>query len=267
MRSGRRARDNSRFHSLWPGACRLLMLGLATAIIACSQTSAQEADETLAQSPAVTFGFESDISNGYFWHGLEFSYGNVFQSSAWMSAGAITFSLWTNYEPGASTPSPDLNEVDATLSLATSAGIIGLEPAVNLYLYPDQPDVPTTVELSLRTSLSLGALEPFTTHAVDIKAYPGAYFGEVGLSGAWSLSDRLIFESKAEVGWGSRRFNEAYAEIAEPAIQLVQWDIGLCWTPAGALYVRPHLGVSAVTDKVIRENLDQPSLVQGGVAI
>jgi len=249
------------------GTCLSLMLISALVLGSPSRSQAQETNDSLDQASPMTVGFESDLSNGYFWHGLECSYGKVFQNSAWIGTGPITFSLWSNYEPSAAATTPDLNELDAALSLATALGNMSLEPAVNFCLFPDQPDVPTTVELSLRMAVSLGALQPFMVHTVDVKAYPGAYFGEIGLSGSWSLSDQLTFETAAEIGWGSHRFNEAYLEIAQPSVQLVQWDVALCWAPAGALYVRPHVGVSAVTDKVIRESLDRPSLVQGGIAV
>jgi len=267
MHSHNHAHRNSKARNLHLNAWLFSTLANVIVLAACSRSLAQEAGDTLDQTPAMTVGFESDLSNGYYWHGLEWSYGKVFQNSAWMSAESVTLSLWSNYEPSAGAPTPDLNEIDCALSLVTSVGNMSLEPAVNFCFFPDQPDVPTTVEVSLRMVLPLGALEPFIVHTVDVKAYPGAYFGEVGLSGSWSVSDRLTFETAAEIGWGSRRFNEAYLEIAESSVQLVQWDVALCWAPAGALYVRPHVGVSAITDKVIRENLDRPSLLQGGVAV
>ena len=256
------------------GADRMKTITVMAAGLSCllgfvlgPQSHAQESEVESERSPFLTGGFESDLANGYFWHGLKFSCGNVIQNSAWLSAAGFTLSLWSNLEPNAAAPTPDMNEVDVAFSYAAVLGPLNLEPAVNRCLYPEQTVVPNTVETSIRLSITLGSFEPYMLHTFDVKAYSGAYFGELGVAGSWPMTDNLTFESATEIGWGSRKFNEAYLEIAEPSVQLVQWDLALTWYPTNTLYVSPHAGLSAVTDKALREALDDPAIVQGGLRI
>lgn len=243
------------------------VMGCLLALIQVVELRAQEPSSPEEGTPLWSGGFESDFANGYFWHGLRCSRGDVIQSSAWISAKGFTFTLWSNLEPNAESPTPAMNEVDAGLDYTAVFGPIYIEPAVNYCFFPNQSDIPTTVETSVRAAISLGVFEPFMLHTVDVKAYSGAYFGELGVCGSWPLADYLSFESTAEIGWGSRRFNEAYVEIAQPSIQLVQWDIALTWSPSATLYVTPHAGLSAVTDKSLRKALDNPAIVQGGIRV
>jgi hypothetical protein len=246
-------------------SARLLCLLIMTFafISPVGNLKAQESSEPAG----ITLGLESDAASDYVWRGLDFSDGPVAQNSAWATFRSLTLSLWSNYRLGASAIPPRLDEIDAGLSYSAAFGPITLEPMVQTYMYPNQSDVPSTIELSLRAAVAVGSFEPFLAQTWDVKEYSGAYFGEIGVAYSWAPSSKLLVETMAELGWGSKTFNEAYVGPVKSSLQLAMWDLSATYTIRGGLYVRPHMSVSTVTDKVLREELDHPSMVQCGLAL
>jgi hypothetical protein len=253
------------FRSGW--AIKYACLIVFSWVLICAAAYSQDAPEAEEPAAVVVFGFESDAASGYVWHGLHCSDGMVVQNSLWLTAGPATLSLWSNYEPGAPAPIPDLNEYDISLSAAFAWHNLSLEPSILAYFYPNQSDIPTTAEASLRIAYSLGRFEPYLAHTVDLKAYKGAHFVAAGVAFAWSPSEVLEIDLAGEMGWGSARFNAAYLGVDKRALQLFSIESGLTYYPAGSLYIRPHLGLSSLRDSDLKEQVDDPLLVQAGFAL
>jgi len=218
-----------------------------------------------AQDRSLSFGGELDANSRYVWRGLPQSRGPAAQPSVWVSFTDFTFTPWANFVLGSEENRWKFNEVD--LSVAYSKEWIGLsfEPSFAYYVYPNQPDVPATGELSLGLSYQLGPVEFSTSHTVDLFEYRGAYFGDLGLEYSRDvLNDRAGFEAGGRVGVGSSRFNDAY--IGEPrfALNTAGVTVGMPVSVFGCLRVRPHAELSTVIDRALRERLaadGQPAAV------
>lgn len=251
-------------------SCILVILYLAGAIlVTVAATAGAQSNDQTAEDPAtpLLFGFETDFASRYLDRGMLFSDGAVSQSSLWISRNGLTGSIWTNYDFNAAPDSPSLNEVDLAVAWEKSFRQFDVESSVQTFSYPGQTDIPWTAEISLSISWSLPAIQPYTAHRFDVKEYPGAYYGELGMTTAWTMRENLQLNAGASLGWGSAEFNDAYLGGAVAALQLVMLDIGATWNLLGGLYVRPHLAMAAMIDRDIRALVEDASPMRAGVAI
>jgi len=106
-----------------------------------------------------------DVNSRYVWHGIVLSQGAVAQPSAWVSAYGLKFSVWSNLVLEDEVNRRQFNEVDVVCGYGLEFGKLSFEPSFALYLYPNQPDAPSTGELALKVSYALGALRVFTNHS------------------------------------------------------------------------------------------------------
>lgn len=245
-------------------------LRIVAAIIILSSVSVfgqSTGDQDDGSAYPVTYGIESDFNSRYVWHGLAFSPAGVMQSCAWGGMAGFTGSVWSNYDLAAEIEGPRFNEVDFSLAYAASYGAMGLETSVQTYLYPDQPESPSTTELSFDLSWSTGRLQPFVIYTFDIDEYRGASFGEAGLRSAWEASGTVSVEATAGIGWGSARFNETYIGADQSALNLASAEAALTWSCTNAIYIRPHLQMTRLLDDDLRNLVDTPSIFQIGIAI
>jgi hypothetical protein len=245
----------------------LMQLLMAFAVLISVPALCQTPGDQSAYSvDRITYGFETDFASKYLWHGLAFSPGAVSQNSAWITIAKLTGSIWSNYDLKAEGENPSLNELDLALSYGSSFNRFGYEASIQAYLYPDQPESPSTAEISTRLSYDLTFLELFTIQTFDIKEYRGAYFGEFGLGSSWDIGERLSIETSSEIGWGSAKFNETYIGEFRPALELASWEAGATWYFSNYLYLRPHLIVTTILNHNIRALVEKPTLFQFGVA-
>ena len=77
------------------------------------------------------------------------------------------------------------------------------------------------MESSLKLSYPAGPLRIFTTHAFDVLAYRGAYFGEAGLEYARQVTKNTEFRISGRSGWASAKFNDVYIGVNKSAFNLV----------------------------------------------
>jgi hypothetical protein len=214
----------------------------------------------------ITVGFESDFASKYIWRGLPFSSGNVSQNSVWLTRSGLTGSIWSNYDAGSEDVDPRLNEFDFSLAYESSFHNITVEGMIGSYVYPNQPETPSTAEISLNLSYALPLLQPFTIQTFDIKEYRGAYFGELGLQGSRDITENLSANLTAEIGWGSAKFSRAYIDEAGPALQFASCQADLTWSLYKSMYLRPHFWVTTLINNDIRDLVEKPTLYQFGLA-
>jgi hypothetical protein len=237
------------------------------ALVTSEKAFAQVAGEMETDSGhGITVGFESDFASKYIWRGLAFSRGNVSQNSVWLTKGGLTGSIWSNYDAGSEDVDPRLNEFDFGLAYETSFHNLSVEGMIGSYVYPNQPETPSTDELSLNLSYGLPLIQPFTIQTVDIKEYRGAYFGELGLQASRDITGNLSADMTAEIGWGSAKFNHAYIGDVGAAFQLASCQANLTWGLYKSLYLRPHFWVTTLINNDIRDLVEKPTLYQFGLA-
>src|SRR5207247_7606356 len=125
---------------------------------------------------------------------------------------------------------------------------IRIEPSLDAYLNrrPVGFDVPNTMETSLKLSYPVRALRLFTSHAFDVIAYPGSYFGQAGLSYEGRLTERVVPAISFQAGWSSSTFNETYIGLDKRALNFVGAGGSVTYYLQQHLYFRPHFDVNAI---------------------
>jgi hypothetical protein len=217
----------------------------------------------------VAYGVESDFNARYVFRGLAYSRGPVGQSRAWLEASRLTLYAWTNLVLDPRHPLERLDEIDCGASFAQPVEGWLLEPAVDVFAYrgPSIVTPPSTVEASLRVSRSLGPVRMFVRQTLDVRSYPGAYFGEAGFASSRALSRRTAVAATVSLGWASARFNEAYVGVAKGAANLVAAEVALSYAPSERFQLRPHLALTRVLDRELRGALAEPGILNFGLAV
>ncbi|MFB3895539.1 MAG: hypothetical protein ACE14V_04465 [bacterium] len=217
--------------------------------------------------PAVSYGAEVDFTSRYIWRGMPFSEGAVMQTSVWVSAADFTLTLWNNFVLHHEPNHGQVNEFDLTLGYGKEWDNISIEPSLNYYWYPNQEEAPSTGECIVKIAYTINELELYTTHNIDIKEYPGAYFGDVGLGYSHDLNPNLTFDGQISLGWGSSKFNDTYIGISKSALNVAQCDFAVTFHLENGIYFRPHIALSTILDHELREQFDDSTMVYGGMAI
>jgi hypothetical protein len=258
-----------------PMAAGATLFALSGAAAAAAQ-EAEDADADAAEVEGVEeaddgvgflVGGEVELPSRYVWRGLAFSEGPALQPSVWVGAFGFTVSSWANLHLGEATAPDPTWEVDVGLRYAHDWEWLAVEGGFQLYTYPGIEDAPPTGELSAALSLPLGPISLSTEHSVDLIEYPGAYFGELGLSLAHEPADGWSMEWSFALGWGSARFNEAYIGPATDALNVARGGVVVEWTPLELLYLRARLETTALLDAALREATGEPVLFVAALAV
>ncbi|MCX7918179.1 MAG: hypothetical protein N3A72_00955 [bacterium] len=215
----------------------------------------------------LTYGVEMDFCSRYVWHGIPWSDGAVKQTSVWFVYRDLTVTFWDNYVLHNEPNHLQVNEFDLTVRYTKELGQFTLEPSFNYYWYPNQEASPSTGELAMKFAYALDLVEFFSNHNVDVKEYHGAYFGDIGLAYSREINPIATFESSLSLGWGSSRFNETYVGLRKSALNVIQAELAVSYTPKHCIYFRPHLAVSRILDGALADQLKDTTLVYGGIAI
>jgi hypothetical protein len=243
-------------------------LAMLIILIPFGSLAYENPDDSQKGNPIVTYGGELDFNSRYIWRGIPLSKGAVTQPSAWVSAFNFTFSVWGNFVLNNEANQGEFNEVDLILSYSREWKKITVEPLVQFYLYPNQKDAPATGEGSLKLSYPIiGPVSVFTSHTFDIVRYGGSYFGNAGLSYEHEFNSKLSLESSLSLGWGSSKFNDVYLGLSKSALNVAIYDLSLTYYPKKFVYIRPHVELSAIVDGELRNQLDDSTIVSGGLAV
>ncbi|MEO0077495.1 MAG: hypothetical protein ABIK86_00645 [candidate division WOR-3 bacterium] len=214
----------------------------------------------------ISAGLESEVNSRYVWRGLVQDENPVIQPSAWGSLGNLTLEVWSSWPTRRASRLPAPTELDFTLEYQLVAAGFEVVPEAAVWWYPTETETPVTNELSVRLSRGLGPVSVSTGHAVDIGAFPGAYFGDAGLSWERELFRGLSAEASVSAGWGSPAFNRAYAGPGRWALNLVETEASVTWQILPFLYLRPHLGAAALVDAGLRAVVERPAGFVAGLA-
>lgn len=219
------------------------------------------------ENPIFTYGGELDFNSRYVWRGIALSEGTVMQPSIWVSAFDLTFEVWSNFVINDEPNQGEFNEINLIFYYDLEWNKITIEPSLIIYLYPNQEDAPATTEGSLKFSYPIGPISIFTSHIFDIVEYGGSYFGEAGLSYEHEFKPELSLEASLSLGWASSEFNNVNIGFSKSALNVAGGGLSLSYYLKESLYIRPHLELSAIVDKDLRSELDDPTIVTGGLAI
>jgi len=266
-----------------------------------SSIPAEAAAETPAQltdkESTFTYGAEMDFNSGYVWRGILLDDGPVWQPSAWISAFGFTLTAWGNVAmtsasgdafeplppPPPPLPSPPPQSNAALTSASGGAGLnsgglilsyerdlekLKIEAGLDAYMGRMSSDIISrnTMEGSLKLSYPAGPLRIFTTHAFDLWAYRGSYFGAAGLEYSRQVTKNTEFRISVRSGWASAKFNDVYIGVNKSAFNLAGVEGSLTYYLGQRMYFRPHIEFSSITDRMLRAQLAPTNIVTFGVA-
>lgn len=214
-----------------------------------------------------TYGGELDFNSRYVWRGIALSEGTVMQPTVWVSAFDLTLEVWGNFVLNDEPNQGEFNEVNLIVYYSREWENITIEPAVIIYLYPNQEDAPVTAEGSLKLSYSMGPIDVYTSHIFDFVEYGGSYFGDAGLSYEHEFNTELSLEASTSLGWASAEFNEVNIGVSKSALNVAGGDLHLTYYLKEHVYIRPHVELSAIVDADLRREVDDPTILNAGLAV
>ena len=143
-----------------------------------------------------------------------------------------------------------------------------VETALDAYMGQQSPEIESrnTMEGSLKLSYPVGPLRIFTTHAFDVLAYRGSYFGDAGLEYVRPVTKNTEFKISVRSGWASAKFNDVYIGVNKSAFNFVGVEGSLTYYLGRRMYFRPHIEFSSITDGRLRGQLAPGNIVNFGVA-
>jgi MltA-interacting protein MipA len=239
-----------------------------------AKTPAQSPDEQSASQESVarhtfTYGAEANFSSGLAWRGLSLHDGPVGQPSAWVSAFGFTFSACSDVALTRTSESAGLKSSDLTLTYDRDWKKLKIGAALDAYFGRQSSDIESrnTMEGSLGLSYPAGPLRIFTTHAFDVLAYRGSYFGEAGLEYERQVTKSAEFAISIRSGWASSKFNDVYIGVDKSAFNFAGAEGSLTYSLGPRLYFQPRIEFSSITARKLSEQLEQANTFNYGLAV
>jgi hypothetical protein len=231
--------------------------------------STDKQSDSQAPEPRATFtyGAETDFNSNYVWRGLLLD-GPVEQPSAWVSAFGFSLTAWSNVSLTSAYGGAGLNAGGLTLAYERDWEKFKIEAALDAYIGRQSSDIESqnTIEGSLSLSYPVGPLRIFTTHAFDVLAYRGSYFGEAGLEYERQVTESTEFTISVRSGWASSKFNDVYIGVNKSAFNFVGAEVSLTHYLGSRMYFRPHIEFSSITDQRLRGQLSSANIFTFGLA-
>jgi len=231
-----------------------------------------DSTETPAQLPekqsTFIYGAEMDFNSGYVWRGLLLEEGRVGQPSAWISAFGFTLTAYSNVAMTSASGGAGLKATGLTLTYDREWKKFKIEAALDGYMGRQSSDFEArnTMEGSLKLSYPVGPLRIFTTHAFDVLAYRGSYFGDAGLEYVRPVTKNTELTISVRSGWASAKFNDVYIGVNKSAFNFVGVEGSLTHYLGRRMYFRPHIEFSSITDGRLRSQLAPANIVNFGLA-
>jgi len=222
-----------------------------------------------AAPAALSYGAEADGVSRYVFRGLPFSQGPALQPSAWVGLGGGTLAVWGHVPLTSEDVGYDFYEVDPSLDWAFEFGDLGLDIGAVAYA---QTGLPFTAEGLVNLSYAVGWASIFLEQAVDVKEAVGSWYAEVGVSseheaGPVTLAPRLA------VAFADAAYNDYYIgegpDWSPVGLERGAFGLDLSWYPdwAAGGYLRLHGEGSLLLDGTVRDAVDAPFQVWGGLAL
>jgi hypothetical protein len=227
----------------------------------------EETPDSQAENWVFAYGGELDFNSRYVWRGIALSDGPVMQPSVWVSAFDLTLEIWGNFVFNDEPNQGEFNEINLILYYSREWKDITIEPSVIVYVYPNQEDAPATAEALLTLSYPIGPINVFTDQIFDFVEYGGSYFGDAGLYYQHEFKPELLLDFSTSLGWASAEFNKVNIGLSKKALNVLGGGLSLTYYPKEFLYIRPHAELSSILDGDLRDELDDPTILNVGLAI
>ena len=232
-------------------------------------TNSTEAPAQSAEKQSsFTYGAEMDFNSRFVWRGLLLDDGPVGEPSAWISAFGFTLTAYSNVALTSASGGAGLKATGLTLTYDRDWEKLKVEAALDGYMGRQSSDFESqnTMEGSLKLSYPAGSLRVFTTHAFDVLAYRGSYFGDAGLEYGRQVTKNTEFTIAVRSGWASAKFNDVYIGVNKSAVNFVGVEGSGAYYLGSRMYFRPHIEFSSITDPRLRSQLAPANIVNFGLA-
>src|SRR5262245_48850210 len=175
------------------------------------------------QARPVSFGVEVAFRSGHADRGFIINDRPVIQPETWVSGAGAEFSVWSSLPLAQTTDGARPQILELELTREHHWGRLTVAPALRSYFYHEalNAERDRSLEGWLTVSLDVGPFALFTRQSLDMLSYKGAYFVDAGITSARRVSGRLELGGSLGAGWASARFNDAYAGVAQRALDRV----------------------------------------------
>lgn len=219
---------------------------------------------------SLAINLEIDARSRYVFRGIALSEGFVVQPTLSLAKGDYTFSIFGNLngsrKSGLLQGPRQLNEVDYTLTKSFEVGKTSVEPGLVYYDYPPNASG-STGELSLGLSRTVGTAKLFLNNNVDVVKYDGAYFGELGVTQEHAFGKRTTGAATLSLGFANGKYNRTNIGPDKSALDVLDLGASLSYQIKPGLYLRPHFDYTRILGSELRGVLDEPNVLEGGVAL
>jgi hypothetical protein len=200
-------------------------------------------------------GASLDINSRYVWRGMAWSEGPVLQPSAWTNFLGYNLMVWANCPLQQESGRKGFNEIDLFVQGTSPRRAINVIPGLNIYTYPGSAEEnPWTAELALTFYIPVGPVWIYQENNLDVRAYSGAYYAELGLEVGSDFSETLGWEASLALSYASADFNRAYLGVDRSVLTAVSLHTGLEIRIAGPLSLKPHAEVIFLLQDFLRDN-------------
>ncbi|MFI5302435.1 MAG: hypothetical protein ACHREM_30450, partial [Polyangiales bacterium] len=221
-----------------------------------SRRGGSSKDDDDDDTDGVTIGAEADVVSRFVWRGMALSDGGAVQPSAWVEGYGFTATIWSNVLFRDEEAHGNLSAVVPAILYAFHWKALRVEPSLVLYHLNAATDAPTTLESAVEISLSSGNFRVFTTHAVDVAAHLGGWFGTVG--GALEVAHvKWTLTFRGDVGFANAAFNSAYFRVAEIDPDVLEGHVALRRDVTDEVYVEGHVEVSTLLAQSLRSAVSE----------
>lgn len=220
-----------------------------------------------ANANELAISYAIDLNSRYVFRGVALGRGAVVQPTVTLEKRDYSFTVFGNVAAARhQSGGRRFNEVDLTLAKSINRGNTTVEPSAVLYLYPNGERA--TGELAVRLTYERKNTTFFTDHYLDFIEAPGAYFGDVGVSQRRSWNDKTSGEASLSLGFGNAAFNEFNIGPRRAAAVVAALDLSLSYTLSERYTLRPHLGLTRVLDRRLRDELSgDADLLNAGLTL
>lgn len=255
-------------HYLVSSVCILLI------VLMTGSTYAQTENE---EDLTLTISLDAPLNSKYVWRGLNLVDDFVFQPSATVGLGNLSFSMWgsmeltnTNLYPGMGDTAGEFTEVDYTVDYSWSMDIISLSAGLIHYAFPNTGFDSTT---EIYGSLGFDAvLSPSVTWYQDIDAVEGSYISfAVGHTMESLMDDSSsmsgVLELGAEISYGTGNFNAFYYGSDEAGLTNILISAAFPISLDDNWSITPMANFSSLVSGDIRDVFEDTDIFWFGISI
>jgi len=215
------------------------------------------------------FGADAGFFGKYVSRGVTLSDDPVFQPDVWVSYMNLTVSVWGNMDlTDYNGDAGDFNELDFTAGYSWNWGRLNMEAGGIYYVFPGTGS-DDTAELYAGINYDT-ILQPTVTVFYDFLEADG-FYGTLSVGHSFGLPEVLGLEPSldlsAQVGWGTKEFNEFNSGTYHTTFTDAVFTAGLPVTVTDNISVAPTLSYSTVLDRTIRSKNPHNDNVVWGVIL